>query len=152
MSARPLDGVRLASIAARSGFASGSPGGVSSPASVPPDSATSNSWSLRKDTRRSPISWRPCTTASWFIEEAGDRDPSGARFGAMLQVMLARTPHLAAPDIVAWLPDTLTPPQVSRTDSHPTAEVMMIRPLKDRTLPLPPLDARQVAYWHSDYF
>ena len=30
----------------------------------------------------------------WFIEDAGDRDPSGARLGAMLQVMLARTPHL----------------------------------------------------------
>jgi hypothetical protein len=29
---------------------------------------------------------------------------------------------------------------------------MMIRPLQDRTLPLPPLDAHQVAYWHSDYF
>ena len=88
----------------------------------------------------------------WFIEEAGDRDPSGARFGAMLQTMLARTPHLEAPDIVAWLPDSVTPPQVSRVDVHPTAEVMMIRPLQDRTLPLPPLDAHQVAYWHSDYF
>ena len=88
----------------------------------------------------------------WFIEEAGDRDPSGARFGAMLQVMLARTPHLPSPDIVAWLPDTLAPPQLARIDAHPTAEVMMIRPLQDRTLPLPPLDAHQVAYWHSDYF
>jgi predicted N-acetyltransferase YhbS len=28
----------------------------------------------------------------WMIEEAGDRDPSGARLGAMLQVMLARLP------------------------------------------------------------
>jgi GNAT superfamily N-acetyltransferase len=88
----------------------------------------------------------------WFIEEAGDRDPSGARFGAMLQVMLARTPHLAQPDIVAWLPDTLAPPQVARIDTHPTAEVLMIRPLQDRSLPLPPLDAHQVAYWHADYF
>jgi GNAT superfamily N-acetyltransferase len=88
----------------------------------------------------------------WFIEEAGDRDPSGARFGAMLQVMLARTPHLPQPDIVAWLPDTLAPPQVARVDMHPTAEVLMIRPLQDRSLPLPPLDAHQVAYWHSDYF
>ena len=35
----------------------------------------------------------------WFIEEAGDRDPAAARLGAMLQVMVARTPHLDAPDI-----------------------------------------------------
>ena len=28
----------------------------------------------------------------WTIEDAGDRDPTGARLGAMLQVMLAREP------------------------------------------------------------
>jgi len=28
----------------------------------------------------------------------------------------------------------------------------MVRPLKDRTLPLPPLDAADVAYWRLDYF
>ena len=27
----------------------------------------------------------------WYIEDAGDRDPSGARLGAMLQAMIART-------------------------------------------------------------
>jgi hypothetical protein len=70
----------------------------------------------------------------------------------MLQVMLARIPRLAAPEIAAWLPDSLAPPQVTRLDARPTAEVLMIRPLQDRTLPLPPLDAHQVAYWHSDYF
>lgn len=88
----------------------------------------------------------------WFIEEAGDRDPAAARLGAMLQVMLARTPHLAAPAIHAWLPSEFAPPQLARVDTRPTAEILMIRPLKDRTLPLPPLDAHQVAYWHSDYF
>ena len=88
----------------------------------------------------------------WFIEDAGDRDPSGARFGAMLQVMLARTPHLAAPEIRAWLPHGFTPPQISRVDETPLGEVMMIRPLKDRTLPLPPLEANQVVYWRLDYF
>ena len=88
----------------------------------------------------------------WFIEEAGDRDPSGARLGAMLQVMLARTPHLDAPEIVAWLPHGFVPPQVEIVETQPTSEVMMIRPLKDRTLPLPPLDAQEVTYWHGDYF
>ena len=36
------------------------------------------------------------TQGTWFIEDAGDRDPSGARLGAMLQVMLARHPGEAA--------------------------------------------------------
>lgn len=88
----------------------------------------------------------------WFIEDAGDRDPAGARLGAMLQVMLARTPHLPPPQIHAWLPHDFTPPQVTRLHTRPTAEVMMIRPLKDRTLPLPPLDGRDVVYWRLDYF
>jgi GNAT superfamily N-acetyltransferase len=88
----------------------------------------------------------------WFIEDAGDRDPTGARVGAMLQAMLARTPSVAPPEIRAWLPEGFVPPQVSAIDTHPTAEVMMIRPLKDRTLPLPPLEASQVVYWRSDYF
>jgi predicted N-acetyltransferase YhbS len=88
----------------------------------------------------------------WFIEDAGDRDPSGARLGAMLQVMLARTPHLPPPQIDAWLPHDFTPPQVTRVDTHATPETLMIRPLKDRTLPLPPLDGNHVVYWRLDYF
>ena len=88
----------------------------------------------------------------WTIEEAGDRDPSGARLGAMLQAMLARTPHLEQPEIVAWLPHGVVPPQVEIAETQPTSEVMMIRPLTDRTLPLPPLGAQEVAYWHGDYF
>ena len=88
----------------------------------------------------------------WFIEDAGDRDPSGARLGAMLQAMIARTPHLPAPEIRAWLPHDFTPPQVTRVQTQPIPEVMMIRPLKDRSLPLPPLDGSQVAYCRLDYF
>lgn len=88
----------------------------------------------------------------WFIEDAGDRDPSGARLGAMLQAMIARTPHLPAPEIRAWLPHDFTPPQVTRVQTQPIPEVMMIRPLKDRSLPLPPLDGGQVAYCRLDYF
>ena len=88
----------------------------------------------------------------WFIEDAGDRDPSGARLGAMLQVMLARTPHLDPPAIHAWLPPGFTPPQVTRVQSVPTSEVLMIRPLKDRTLPMPPLEATQVSFARLDYF
>ncbi|HUE87404.1 MAG TPA: GNAT family N-acetyltransferase [Vicinamibacterales bacterium] len=88
----------------------------------------------------------------WFIEDAGDRDPSGARLGAMLQAMMARTPHLSDPEIRAWLPHDFTPPQVTRVHTHAIPEVMMLRPLKDRSLPLPPLDGSQVAYCRLDYF
>ena len=88
----------------------------------------------------------------WFIEDAGDRDPSGARLGAMLQTMLARTPQLQSPEIIAWLPPGFVPPQIAHVHTRPTLEVMMIRPLKDRTLPLPPLAATQVAYVRLDYF
>jgi len=87
----------------------------------------------------------------WTIEDAGDRDPTGARVGAMLQVMLARHPAEALPLIRGWFPPSLQPPQVTITTT-PTQEVLMIRPLKDRTLPLPPLSAEQVGYWRLDYF
>jgi hypothetical protein len=66
--------------------------------------------------------------------------------------MLARTPHLRSPEICVWLPHGFVPPQVSHVHTRPTLDVMMIRPLKDRTLPLPPLDATQVTYARLDYF
>jgi hypothetical protein len=66
--------------------------------------------------------------------------------------MLARHPGEAVPEIRAWLPQSLRPPQVTVAAETPTSEVLMIRPLKDRTLPLPPLSAGEVVYWHGDYF
>ena len=89
---------------------------------------------------------------SWTIEEAGDRDPSGARLGAMLQTMLSRHPADPLPDIRAWWPQSLAPPQVRIASVSPTHEVLMIRPLRDRLLPLPPLAADEVVFWHADYF
>jgi hypothetical protein len=88
----------------------------------------------------------------WTIEEAGDRDPAGARLGAMLQVMLARYPGERLPEIKCWWPQGLVPPQVKVAASSPTQDVLMIRPLRDRILPLPPLAAAEVVYWHADYF
>jgi GNAT superfamily N-acetyltransferase len=88
----------------------------------------------------------------WMIEEAGDRDPTGARLGAMLQVMLARHPAERIPEIKCWWPQGLVPPQVKVAASSPTQDVLMIRPLRDRILPLPPLAAAEVVYWHADYF
>lgn len=100
------------------------------------------------------VAYIVCTVQGqrWFVEDAGDRDPAGARLGAMLQTMLARTPHVSPPDIVGWIPHGFDPPQVERVAAQPTVDVLMIRPLQDRTLPLPPLDAADVAYWRLDYF
>ena len=60
------------------------------------------------------VAYLVCTAhhGRWTIEEAGDRDPSGARIGAMLQVMLAREPSQPPPEIAAWWPQSLTPPQL----------------------------------------
>ena len=101
-----------------------------------------------------PVAYLVCSShrGAWTIEEAGDRDPSGARLGAMLQVMLARHPGEALPDIRGWFPSSLNPPQVQIAHAAPTSEVLMIRPLRDRTLPLPPLSAAEVVFWHGDCF
>ena len=88
----------------------------------------------------------------WTIEEAGDRDPSGARLGAMLQVMLARYPSERLPEIKTWWPRALVPPQVTVAAASPSQSVLMIRPLRDRILPLPPIAASEVVFWHADYF
>ena len=37
------------------------------------------------------------SAGGWTLEEAGDRDPAGARLGAILQVLLAREPSRPAP-------------------------------------------------------
>jgi predicted N-acetyltransferase YhbS len=100
------------------------------------------------------VAYLVCTIhhGQWTIEEAGDRDPSGARIGAMLQVMLAREPSLTPPVITAWWPHSLMPPQLTIAGRRPTDAVMMIRPLRDRTLPMPPLAASDVVFWHGDLF
>jgi hypothetical protein len=46
----------------------------------------------------------------------------------------------------------LIPQQLKVAAATPTQEVLMIRPLRDRILPLPPLAAPEVVFWHSDYF
>lgn len=100
------------------------------------------------------VAYLVCTDENgrWMIEEAGDRDPSGARLGALLQVMLARHPGERVPEIAGWFPHGFVPPQMRVVSSAPTQEVLMIRPLRDRLLPLPPLAAAEVVYWHADYF
>ena len=100
------------------------------------------------------VAYLVCSVSNggWTIEEAGDRDPTGARLGAMLQVMLAREPSIEPPPISGLWPHDFTPPQLESLVRQPPSAVMMIRPLRDRTLPMPPMGASDVVYWHGDLF
>ena len=88
----------------------------------------------------------------WSVEEAGDRDPAGARLGAILQTLIARDPAEARPTIVAWLPRDLRPPQVDVVTEQPARDVMMIRPLTAKGTPASPLERGDFVYWRADLF
>jgi GNAT superfamily N-acetyltransferase len=86
----------------------------------------------------------------WTLEEAGDRDPAGARLGAILQVLVAREPATALPLIRAWWPAAFAvPPQLSLSRRTDPGDIFMMRSLADVTLPA---DSEEVFYWRSDYF
>jgi predicted N-acetyltransferase YhbS len=86
----------------------------------------------------------------WTLEEAGDRDPAGARLGAMLQVLVAREPSQSPPLIRAWWPQAfVVPPQLDLIDRSPAKDLFMIRPLAD--VPVPK-SAEEIFYWHADHF
>jgi GNAT superfamily N-acetyltransferase len=88
--------------------------------------------------------------SDWTIEEAGDRDPAGARLGAMLQVLVAREPSLRRPAIRAWWPAGFpVPPQARIATRCAAGDLFMVRPLVDLE---PPLRHEDVFYWRSDYF
>ena len=85
----------------------------------------------------------------WTLEEAGDRDPAGARLGALLHVLIAREPSRTAPLIRTWWPAGLAvPPQLSLTDRSDARDVFMLRALGDVEVP----SSADVFYWRSDEF
>ena len=85
----------------------------------------------------------------WTLEECGDRDPSGARVGAILQALIAREPVERRPTIHAWLPRGFLPPQVTIVSAKPSKEVMMVRSLGTTGEHLR-LSGEDVLYWRSD--
>jgi GNAT superfamily N-acetyltransferase len=88
--------------------------------------------------------------AGWTLEEAGDRDPAGARLGAILQVLLAREPSRPVSLIRAWWPPAMpVPPQVRLENRVPARDIFMLRPIADVRIPS---RAEDVFYWRSDYF
>jgi GNAT superfamily N-acetyltransferase len=80
------------------------------------------------------------------LEDFGDRDPSGARVGAMLQVLAARTPAEPPARLRAWVPPEGFPPQVRVIAQGPAEEIMMLRPIGAGDLELP--EAGQTKYAH----
>ena len=88
---------------------------------------------------------------TWTIEECGDRDPSGARVGAILQALIAREPVERRPTIRGRLPAGFVPPQVTIVSAKPSVPVMMVRTLGSTVLQ-PRLSGGDVLYWQSDMF
>ena len=87
----------------------------------------------------------------WTLEEAGDRDPAGARLGAMFEVLLARAPSLSDPIIRAWWPRGFpAPPQLTLSNRSDPKDVFMVRPLAGG-IEVPP-GPEGVFWWRSDYF
>jgi GNAT superfamily N-acetyltransferase len=90
------------------------------------------------------------SAGGWTLEEAGDRDPAGARLGAILQVLLAREPSRPSPLIRAWWPSAMpVPPQIRLTNRVPARDIFMLRPLTNAGIPT---RAEDLFYWRSDYF
>jgi N-acetylglutamate synthase-like GNAT family acetyltransferase len=89
--------------------------------------------------------------SDWTVEECGDRDPSGARVGAILQALIAREPAERRPTIRAWLPHGFAPPQVTIVSRAAPTEIVLTRQLRPSAMPRP-LSDDEVLYWHGDIF
>ena len=85
----------------------------------------------------------------WTIEECGDRDPSGARVGAILQALIAREPVERRPVIRGWLPPGFVPPQVTIVSTRPSVDTVLARSLTPQVDRLG-LSSDDVLYWRSD--
>lgn len=86
-----------------------------------------------------------------ILEACGDRDPSGARVGAILQVLRAREPARDATAIRTWLPPGFLPPQLRIVSRRPAPEIMMLKPLVPHVR-VDSLRADDVVFWHGDVF
>jgi predicted N-acetyltransferase YhbS len=88
----------------------------------------------------------------WTLEAAGDRDPSGARVGAILQVLIARDPAERRPTITGWLPAGFLPPQVTVIGEKPSTEIMMLKPLSSAGEKARGLSEADILFWRVDIF
>lgn len=89
---------------------------------------------------------------AWTLEECGDRDPTGARVGAILQVLIARDPAEHRPVIRAWLPANFRPRQLAVVGEQAPHEIMMMKPLTPAGEAARTLKAEELLYWRADAF
>ena len=89
------------------------------------------------------------TREGWRLEECGDHDPTGARVGALLQVMIAREPAEDRPRITATLPPGFQPPQVSVTDTGVMAARLWLKVFRPDLSEAVTADA-PIAWWPGD--
>jgi hypothetical protein len=61
------------------------------------------------------------------LEDCGDRDPTGARVGAVLQVLAARHPADPQMRLRGWLPQSSRPPQIRVSQESGAGDIMMVR-------------------------
>jgi GNAT superfamily N-acetyltransferase len=85
-----------------------------------------------------------------ILTECADRDPTGARVGALLQALFARTPGERPGMVRAWLPPGFRPPQITVVRTEPPSVVMMLRALSPGGPIRRPLAAGDVGYWLGD--
>jgi hypothetical protein len=85
----------------------------------------------------------------WMLEECGDRDPSGAGVGALLQALVAREAGQRRPMIRAWLPPGFLPPQVTVASAVPSTDVVSVRMLGAAATGAPLL-SDDVLFWRND--
>ena len=85
----------------------------------------------------------------WTIEECGDRDPCGARVGALLQALIAREPAKAPPTIRGRFPAGFLPPQTTIVTATPSTQHISVRMLKAGAK-APALSGDQVLLWNDD--
>jgi len=86
-----------------------------------------------------------------MITECGDRDPTGARVGAILQAVVAREPARVM-RWRAWMPPGFLPPQLEIPSHELSPVTMMMRPLGREVWPSAPLGPHEMAWWHADAF
>jgi predicted N-acetyltransferase YhbS len=89
---------------------------------------------------------------TWTIDSCGDRDPAGARLGAILQVLVAREPAEQRASIAAWLPSSLRPQQLDIVEQSPARDLMMVKALSHAGEGVASLKPSEVMFWKGDCF
>lgn len=89
------------------------------------------------------------TDEGWVLQQCGDRDPSAARVGAIVQALVARDPSASPPRIQGWLPHGVVPPQLVATPAEASLGSVCVRVLDPGT---PPLASEDALMWRSDCF